>query len=140
MCGKGELRKDIRHQSNTDTQHDQSQRSNHCRHGSANTSQTSQETREESHGLEEERKQEENPAEAPHVPKVVAGRVSTILASKTSGCTRGVAVPGITERESRTGGTTVTVVEAAHLEVGPLRDGAGAADAASVGTEEVGLS
>ena len=133
-------KRDIRHQRNSDTVNDQRQRSNDSRHSSAQASEESQEACEESHSLEEERNQEEHPAETPHVPKVAAGRVSAILAGKTSGGIIRVAVPGITEGQSRTGGTTVEVVEAAHLEVGPLRDVAGAADAAGVGAEEVGLS
>lgn len=112
--------KHIRHQSNGDTRHNQRQRSNHSRHRSAHASQTSQEAREESQSLEEERKQEEDPAETPHVPEVMAGRVSAILARKASGRTRRVAIPGITEGQRRTGGAAVQVVEAAHLEVGPL--------------------
>lgn len=70
----------------------------------------------------------------------MAGRVSTIFSSEPIGGTGRVAVPGITERESRTRGTAVPVVETAHLEIGPLRDSAGAADAAGVGAEEVSLS
>lgn len=50
----------------------------------------------------------------------MAGRVSAILARKASGRTRRVAIPGITEGQRRTGGAAVQVVEAAHLEVGPL--------------------
>lgn len=70
----------------------------------------------------------------------MAGRVSAILARKASGRTRRVAIPGITEGQRRTGGAAVQVVEAAHLEVGPLGDVTGAADAAGVGAEEVRLS
>lgn len=121
----------LRHERDSDGIEDQRSEGNKSRQGSAEAAAAGQEAGEEGADVEEQGDEVEDPAEPPH--EVVVVRVQPVRH------TRSIVGPGGAEGHRSVGLAAVGVVRAAHVEIGPLGQGAGAADARGVGLEEVGL-
>lgn len=129
----------VRHERSSGREEEQSNEGEHAGDGSTKTSTASQEGAEEGEDLEEQGNQEEDPAEAPHVEVVRARGTTGMLANDLLRSVPRTSIPSLAEGGRRTCATAVGVVFTTEVEVGPLGDVAGTADAGGVGLEEVGL-
>lgn len=127
-----------RRQGHGDGKAQQGEARDKVRNGGAQAAAAGEEAGEEGERLEEEGEEQEDPAEAPQVVEAGRGGAAAEAADELRGRVGGAAVPGEAEGGRGAGAAAVAVVRAADVEVGPLGDVAGAADAAGRGLQEVG--
>lgn len=129
----------LRHERCSGGEEDERDEGEQAGDGGAQTSAAGEESAEEGEHLEEEGNQEEDPAEAPHVVVVCAGGAAAVAADDVGGRIARITIPSLAECWRWTGLATVLVAFTTEIEVCPLGDVASAADAGSVGPEEVRL-
>lgn len=127
----------VRHEGCGEGQEEHGNHGDEGGNGSAQTATAGKEAGEEGEDLEEQGDEEEDPAEAPQVVHLLGGAV--VGAADVARHAVGIAVPGGAEGRRGVGAAAVLVALAAHVEVGPLGDIAGAVDARGVGAQEVGV-
>lgn len=127
----------VRHERGGEGQEEHGDRGDEGGDGGAQTATAGKEAGEEGEDLEEQGDEEEDPAEAPQVVLALGG--AGVGAADVARDAVGAVVPGGAEGRRGVGAAAVLVALAAHEEVGPLGDIAGAVDARGVGAQEVGV-
>lgn len=127
-----------RHQRHGNGIEEQGRQRDEAGNSGAETAAAGEEAGEEGRDGKEQADDVEDPSKAPHVKVKLGRRIAGKATADSVWDVLRVVSPGVTERHRGARLGAVDVVRAANVEVGPLRDGAGAGDAAGVGLEEVG--